>query len=56
MRHADGYAYRVSDSNGYGYGDGYSDGAGYSYAYRDTFGDPDVRAGRRTDNNTLRLE
>jgi len=47
MRHADGYAYRVSDSYGYGYG--------YSYAYRDTFGDPDVRAGS-TDNNTLRLE
>jgi len=50
MRHADGYAYRVSLGNGDGYG------CGYSYAYRDTFGDADVRAGRRTDNNTLRLE
>jgi hypothetical protein len=43
MRHADGYAYRVSLSNG--------------YSYRDTFGHAHLHAGRRrTDNNTLRLE
>jgi hypothetical protein len=28
----------------------------YGYNFRDTFGDPDVRAVSRTDNNTLRLE
>ena len=43
MRHADGYAYRLSDSNGYG------NGCGFSYAY--TYGH--VR--RYNNNKTTRL-